>query len=291
MDSSLPLISIGVSTYNRSELLIKSLKSFQAQTFGNFEIIVVDDGSTDQTAKVMQEQFPNIKYIYQENQGDAAAKNTAAKHANGEYLVFCDSDDLFVPDALDALYSQIKNKENSCSYSQYITIDINDIEQPTKYKLNEFPSGNILPQLIGKIIVNCCAVLMPLQLFKEIGGYDTTMRVGHDYKFALELANRSNMYATQKPLMLRRRHNNNLSSFSYAKINLILKAVEDFFTAHPELNDKYRIERQKRYANLHLKLAREAKNEQMDKKIIRQHLKYSLKNNLSAKALLRYLFV
>ena len=86
----LPLISIGVSTYNRREYLKFSLDSLLAQTYKNCEIIVIDDGSTDGTAEMMQECYPQIKYVYQANAGDAAAKNHAAALAQGEYIVFND---------------------------------------------------------------------------------------------------------------------------------------------------------------------------------------------------------
>lgn len=90
-----PEITVGVSTFNRKDYLRESLESLQNQTFHDFEIIVVDDGSTDGTREMIRRDFPGIRYLYQENQGDAAAKNKVAAHARGRYLVFNDSDDPF----------------------------------------------------------------------------------------------------------------------------------------------------------------------------------------------------
>ena len=103
--NDLPLISIGVSTYNRKDYLKLSLDSLLAQTYPNCEIIVVDDGSVDGTGEMVQACYPQVRYVYQTNAGDAAAKNHAAQLAQGEYIVFNDSDDLFLPDAVERLYN------------------------------------------------------------------------------------------------------------------------------------------------------------------------------------------
>ena len=114
-DQKSPLITVGVSTFNRKTYLRESLKSLENQTFRDFEIIVADDGSTDGTQEMIRMEFPEVRYFYQENQGDAAAKNKVADHARGRYLVFNDSDDLFLPDTLERLYAPLANDPDGCS--------------------------------------------------------------------------------------------------------------------------------------------------------------------------------
>ena len=99
----LPLLTIGVSAYNRENFLPECLDSLLAQSYPNIEIIVVDDGSVDNTKALVTEKYPQVRYIYKENGGDASAKNLAAKEAKGEFIVFNDSDDLFYPDAVESL--------------------------------------------------------------------------------------------------------------------------------------------------------------------------------------------
>ena len=111
-----PLITIGVSAYNRKDFLALSLDSLLAQTYPRCQIIVIDDGSTDGTKELMLEKYPSIQYVYQKNAGDAAAKNHAARLAQGEYIVFNDSDDLFFPDTVERLYHALAGKKNTCSY-------------------------------------------------------------------------------------------------------------------------------------------------------------------------------
>ena len=79
--TDLPLITIGVSAYNRENFLPECLDSLLAQTYPNIEIIVVDDGSVDNTRQLVTEKYPQVRYIYKENGGDASAKNRAAREA------------------------------------------------------------------------------------------------------------------------------------------------------------------------------------------------------------------
>ena len=100
----MPKISVIVPTYNRTRFLPISIKSILAQTFEDYEIIIVDDGSTDDTSTVVRSfSDSRIKYIRQSNAGQAAARNTGLSHAAGEYIGFLDDDDLYVPSALQVL--------------------------------------------------------------------------------------------------------------------------------------------------------------------------------------------
>ena len=96
---SLPLVSIVIPTYNSAEFLVTALDSVFNQTYNNYEVIVVDDGSTDKTQEVIAAQRSRLKieYICQENQGVAAARNRGIAAARGEFIAFLDADDLFLP--------------------------------------------------------------------------------------------------------------------------------------------------------------------------------------------------
>ena len=98
--ASLPLISIVIPTYNSAKFITEALESVFAQTYSNYEVIVVDDGSTDDTQQVLESYQNKISYTYQENQGVAAARNKAIAIATGELIAFLDADDLFLPDKL-----------------------------------------------------------------------------------------------------------------------------------------------------------------------------------------------
>ena len=261
----LQLITIGVSTYNRKDYLRLCLDSLLAQTYPNCEIIVVDDGSTDGTGEMMAEEYPQIKYIYQQNGGDASAKNHAVREASGQYVVFNDSDDLFLPDCVERLFQALPDDSGtSCSYGTYQTIDSAGKYLPTKRKVTHYPSGNITGELLKHILVNSCGTLFPVKLYLNAGGFDTNLRVVHDYKLFLQLSLNCDFYAVQEPVFLRRRHGNNLSSSSYAKLHIALDVFSDFVSEHPELQKKYARSIRLRFADYHNKLYKLAIREKMN---------------------------
>ncbi len=261
MNPELPLITIGISAYNRADFLPECLDSLLAQTYPNCEIIVVDDGSTDNTAQIMAECYPQIEYIRKKNGGDASAKNCAADAATGEYIVFNDSDDVFLPDAVERLYEAVKAKKNACSYGGYITIDKDGNKLPTKSKVGTLPSGRITGTLIRHIVVNNCGTLLPLHAYRAAHGFDENLKNSYDYKLMLTLSASMDFYAVQEPVFLRRRHGSNLSSASYEKLKTMLDILTGFLSEHPEINAEYALAVKKRLADLHCKLAREARKE------------------------------
>ncbi len=99
----MPLVSVIIPTFNNASLLPETLDSVLKQTCTDFELIVVDDGSTDDTAAVVQRAYPSAQYIFQPNRGPAAARNAGAASAQGEYIAFCDHDDLWNPEHLQTL--------------------------------------------------------------------------------------------------------------------------------------------------------------------------------------------
>jgi glycosyltransferase involved in cell wall biosynthesis len=99
MTSENPLVSVIIPVYNGARFLRAALESVLAQTYRNFEVIVVDDGSVDDSGVIAQS-FPEVRYIHQTNQGVAAARNHAIEVARGEYFAFLDQDDLWTADKL-----------------------------------------------------------------------------------------------------------------------------------------------------------------------------------------------
>lgn len=287
--SGLPLISIGVSAYNRKDFLRESLDSLLQQDYPETEIIVVDDGSTDGTAEMVKKEYPQVVYIYQDNAGDAAAKNHAAEVAKGEYIVFNDSDDMFLPDTVSRLYKLVENHPGDCAYGSYITINANGERLFTKSKVKSLPEGKITRHLLRHVIVNCCGFLIPLALFKKYGGFDRSLRAGHDWKLSLILSLETDFHAAAEPVFLRRRHGNNISSGSYRGSKMMLDVFEEFVSVYAEhLSGLERIIR-KRRAVLHNKSAREAIAEKMPGLLIRNHLRTALRNSFNIKYLWRYI--
>lgn len=116
--------SVIIPTYNRANLVVDTLRSVLRQTFTHFEVLLIDDGSTDNTRDIVESTFKNelrVKYFYKKNEERGAARNFGLKLAKGDYAVFFDSDDWMLPDYLDTLDEIIKEKKGisllACKYN------------------------------------------------------------------------------------------------------------------------------------------------------------------------------
>lgn len=104
-----PLFSVIIPTYNRKDRVINAIESVLAQSFQDFELIVVDDGSTDSTHEIVEKiEDPRLRYIYQVNKGAPVARNTGISAAQGAYVSFLDSDDIFLPNKLERIAEEIQ---------------------------------------------------------------------------------------------------------------------------------------------------------------------------------------
>ena len=103
-----PAISVVIATFNRAKFLPETIDSILAQSFQDFELIVVDDGSSDNTRQVVEHYGARVRYLQQPNRGPSAARNLGVEHAKAPWIAFQDSDDLSLPDHLDSLYRYVQ---------------------------------------------------------------------------------------------------------------------------------------------------------------------------------------
>jgi len=139
----MPFFSVIVPAYNRVELLACMLRSVQEQTFTNYEVIVVDDGSTDGTREWLAKQNGNVRVLTQKNRGTGAARNLGIKHANGRYAAFLDSDDVWFPWTL-ATYAQVIQNHDEPSFVTGLPFVFTSVDQlarvvPCKIRVESFP--------------------------------------------------------------------------------------------------------------------------------------------------------
>lgn len=134
-------ISVIMPVFNEERYIKESIESVLNQTFTDFELIVVNDGSTDDTLDIINEfNDSRIKIINQSNQGPGASRNNAMDIACGEYMMFLDGDDWFCPDALETAYNEINSKSTDISIFQIIKYDGETYSQNSWFNLDNFPS-------------------------------------------------------------------------------------------------------------------------------------------------------
>lgn len=207
----MPEVSIVLPTYNRLPLLRKAIDSVLAQTFGDFELIVVDDGSTDATRDYLEAiGDARVRSVWLAHHGDlTSARSAGLRHARGRWIAFLDSDDLWLPEKL-ALQLQRLAAHLTCrwSYTGYLLVDADEKPLPGRSAVPGAPvSGHILePLLRFEVAVAVQAMLVQRSLIDEIGGFDEMIPIRSDYDFALRLAARSEVCALSENLTWIREH-------------------------------------------------------------------------------------
>ncbi len=226
--SQKPKVSICVPTYNRKKYLKETLESILAQTYKDYEIIVVDDGSTDGTEDMIKQLGVPITYHWQENGGDAAARNKLIELARGKYISFIDSDDLLFPDTIERLVKTMEAEaEDVVVYGSYVRIDQDgNVYGKCKRKLY---SGNITNHLFQTIIVHSCGSMFPRKMLQDAINFDTSLKVCSDYDLWLSLSTKYRFVALPNPTFKRRRHPDNLSIVSFKNCLTEFKVLERFY--------------------------------------------------------------
>ena len=208
-----PKVSIITPTWNRADLISEAVESVLAQTWANWELLIVDDGSTDNTREVLAPYLedPRIHYFYQENQGQSVARNLALKHAKGAYISFLDSDNRLVPEKLEwALEALASNPDVDIVYGDIITIDEqgNEISRENMRRY----SGRIAKYLIVDNCVSMNTAVVRRKCFDEMGGFNTERRVADDFELWLRFSARYSFLYIPKFMAFYRVMDNQISS-------------------------------------------------------------------------------
>jgi glycosyltransferase involved in cell wall biosynthesis len=220
---SQPKVSVIIPCYNQGKYLSKAIESVVNQTYRQFEIIVVDDGSDDDT-KTVAGRYDQVVYIYQNNQGLAAARNTGIKHCTGSFLVFLDSDDWLIPEALDINISCIRNQSHlalvSGSYMLFY-----ERENKVRKVIQKVNSDNYIHMLQGNYIGMIATVMFQKWVF-DIFQYDTSLKVCEDYDLYLKILRRFPAVQHEKLIAVYRMHDKNLSGNHVRMLNTALTLLD-----------------------------------------------------------------
>lgn len=184
------LISIITPTYNRATFLKLAIESVLRQSFEGFEMIIVDDGSTDNTREIVK-QFDDERLIYyfQKNQGQSVARNVAIGMAKGSYISFLDSDNLWFPNKLElSLKAFSDNPSADIVYGDGVIIDESGGELSRKNMARY--SGRITAQLLRDNFVSMNTTMVKRHCFEEMGGLNNKRKVADDYDLWLRFSSR-----------------------------------------------------------------------------------------------------
>ncbi len=219
-----PLISVIIPCYNHGHFLQKAFDSIYSQHYSNVEIIVVDDGSTDNT-KEATEKNPGVKYIYQNNQGLSAARNTGIKNSKGSLLIFLDADDWLLPQAINTNLGFLKEYPVSAFVSGGYKLVFTDSGKTTD-TVYEVSTDHYLHFLESNYIGMHAAVMYQRWIFDEFD-FDETLRSCEDYDLYLRISKKYPVFHHTKIIAAYRMHGANMSSNIPMMLEGVLKVLKN----------------------------------------------------------------
>jgi len=174
------LVSVILPTYNRAEYVSAALDSLFAQTYQRWECVVIDDGSTDNTLEVLASyEDPRIVYIYQENQGVSAARNTGISRCKGDMLALLDSDDEWLPKKLEKQFTYMRdNGFEICQTDEIWIRNGKRVNQKLKYAK---PEGWFFEASLEMCLISPSCTMLTRKAWEEIGPFDVEMPSCEDY--------------------------------------------------------------------------------------------------------------
>jgi len=196
------LISVIIPTYNRSQLLPRAVDSVLSQKGAKFELIIVDDGSTEKLPDILCHPSSGLRIFRQENKGPAAARNLGIKEARGEWIAFLDSDDEWKPGKLKAQLEFLrKNPDTLICQTEEIWIRNGTRVNPMKK--HQKSGGWIFEKCLPLCVVSPSAVMMHRKLFDEVGLFDESLPACEDYDLWLRIAAKHPIGLIEKPYILK----------------------------------------------------------------------------------------
>lgn len=184
------MISVVLPTFNREVYLSRAIESVLTQTYRDFELIIIDDGSTDKTRSLVESyQDERMSYLYQENQGISLARNLGIEKAKGEWVAFLDSDDEWLPKKLEKQNYFSQNH----SHIQIIHGDeiwIRNGVRVNPMKKHQKSGGWIFEKCLKLCLISPSAVMIKKELFSKVGVFDPEMTVCEDYDLWLRITSK-----------------------------------------------------------------------------------------------------
>lgn len=275
-------ITAVITTHNRIKLLPRSLDSVVNQTRAADEIMVIDDGSSDGSDQFIRNCYPNVRYIYQEHSGISAARNTAIRRADSEWLAFLDDDDAWHPEKLDTQLKALdKQPEYRLCHSDEIWIrNGRRVNATNKHKKQ---GGWIYPQCLPMCVISPSSVVIHRSVFEDVGLFDEDLPACEDYDLWLRICAREPVLLINQALIRKYGgHEDQLSRKHWGMDRFRIQSLEKILSSNT-LNTEYRqatlqmlIEKIVIYINGARKRGKEKEVSELQKRLITYQQSYTV---------------
>ncbi len=230
-----PMVSVVMATFDRADLILQAIDSVLKQSFSDLELIVIDDGSTDNTQALIEEKYknePRLRYVYQENTGQSGARNHGLTYAVGNYICFIDSDNLWLPNKLEVqLKVFASNPDVDIVYGDIITIDETgkELHRNNMRRL----SGYIAGDLMKDNFVSMNTALARRECFETLGGMSGQVAVADDYDLWLRFSSQYKYLYVEEYFAKYRVMANQISSDKTRRFQSTEAIVKKFINDYP----------------------------------------------------------
>ena len=205
------LVSVVIPCYNQAHFLGEAIESALAQTYPQLEIVVVDDGSTDNTREVAAS-YLGMRYVRQANQGLAAARNTGLRHSTGAYLVFLDSDDRLLPQAVEMGLHQLQTHPECAFAAGHVNLIARDGSPLPTPGPTPLGTDHYVDFLRNNRIWTLGVVIYRRSVLAAVGEFDPSENAAADYDLSLRIARRYPLCIHDEVVLEHRRHDANMSA-------------------------------------------------------------------------------
>jgi len=205
-----PLVSVVIPTYNRERYIAEAIDSVLAQTYTNVQIIVIDDGSTDNTRQVVEKYAADVQYVWQQNSERGASRNRGLALAKGDFISFLDSDDVWLPGKLESEVSYlIEHPKVGLVCSDVVVVDANGVEIKG-LRIKKY-SGNVTKHLLDGNFVLMASHLARTELIRRAGGFreERELSGSEDWELWVRLSTITDFGYMNSPNGLMRTHSGN----------------------------------------------------------------------------------
>ena len=249
----MPTVSVIIHTYNNEKFIAETVASVLNQTYKDYEIIVVDDGSVDGTRDVLMPYMQKIRYHYKENGGIASAKNAGIGLSQAEFVAFLDHDDLWVPDKLQLQMEHFnENPQIGLVYAKYTSFRDG---KELRTKPEKGYSGWIFKELLSKSFIQTSTVVVKRECLDAVGPYDETFSLGDEYDMFLRIARKFQCGFVDKGLTRYRVHDTNASNNDFLFDNENLGVYKKIYNNFTDLDGVEKKILRKRIARYSMKVA------------------------------------
>jgi len=232
------MISVIIPTYNCDKYICEALDSVLHQTYSDYEIIVIDDGSTDTTREIIENRFQAVRYYYVENNGVSAARNLGISMAQGELIAFLDSDDKWLPEKLEKQVALFEANETvGLVFTENYFFNEQGISEFTANKKSRLMHGNIVRNIFLNSYVVTSTVMVRRSIFDHVGMFEEELSVAEDDNMWMRIGIKYGIALLDEKLVQYRMTAGSLSSNFNAIVIGVNKHIEILRTRYSDLYD------------------------------------------------------